>query len=34
VKSYPVLVEGFEIETDMTLHALDKRFRIVEIPIA
>jgi hypothetical protein len=27
------LVEGFEIETDMTLHALDKRFRIVEIPV-
>lgn len=34
VKNYPILVEGFEIETDMTLHALDKRFRIVEIPIA
>jgi glycosyltransferase involved in cell wall biosynthesis len=33
VKSYPILVEGFEIETDMTLHALDKRFRIKEIPI-
>ncbi len=33
VKSYPILVEGFEIETDMTLHALDKRFQIVEIPI-
>jgi hypothetical protein len=32
-KSYPILVEGFEIETDMTMHALDKRFRIVEIPI-
>lgn len=34
VKNYPILVESFEIETDMTLHALDKRFRIVEIPIA
>lgn len=34
VKTYPILVEGFEIETDMTLHALDKRFRIVEIPVA
>ena len=34
VKSYPVLVEGFELETDMTLHALDKRFRILEIPVA
>lgn len=33
VKGYPILVEGFEIETDMTLHALDKRFRIVELPI-
>ena len=33
IKSYPILVEGFEIETDMTIHALDKRFRIAEIPI-
>jgi glycosyltransferase involved in cell wall biosynthesis len=33
VKSYPILVEGFEIETDMVLHALDKRFRIVELPV-
>jgi len=33
VKSYPILVEGFEIETDMTLHALDKRFRILELPV-
>lgn len=33
VKNYPILVEGFQIETDMTLHALDKRFRIFEIPI-
>jgi len=33
VKTFPVLSEGFEIETEMTLHALDKRFRIVEIPI-
>lgn len=33
VKNYPIIVEGFEIETDMTLHALDKRFRIVEIPV-
>lgn len=34
VKSYPVLAEGFDLETDMTLHALDKRFRIAEIPVA
>ena len=33
VKNYPILVEGFEIETDVTLHALDKRFRILEIPV-
>ena len=33
VKSYPILVEGFEIETDMTLHALDKRFRVREVPV-
>ncbi|WP_447980684.1 glycosyltransferase family 2 protein [Candidatus Nitrospira bockiana] len=31
--SLPVLSEGFEIETEMTLHALDKRFRILEVPI-
>jgi glycosyltransferase involved in cell wall biosynthesis len=34
IKNYPILVQGFEVETDMTLHALDKRFRIIEIPIA
>ena len=33
VKNYPILSSGFEIETDMTLHRLDKRFRIIEIPI-
>ncbi|XOB62610.1 glycosyltransferase [Campylobacterota bacterium DY0563] len=33
VKHYPILVEGFELETDMTLHALDKRFNIKEVPI-
>jgi glycosyltransferase involved in cell wall biosynthesis len=33
VKSYPILVEGFQIETDMTLHALNRRMRIVEIPV-
>lgn len=32
-RNYPVLVEGFQIETDVTLHALDKRFRIMEIPV-
>jgi glycosyltransferase involved in cell wall biosynthesis len=33
VKNYPLLVNGFEIETDMTLHALDLKYRIVEVPI-
>lgn len=33
VKTYPVMVDGFQVETDMTLHALDKRFRIIELPI-
>jgi len=33
VKNYPILVEGFQIETDMTLHALHHRFRILEIPV-
>ncbi len=33
VKNYPIMCSGFEIETEMTLHALDKRFAIVEVPI-
>lgn len=33
VKNYAVLVEGFQVEVDVTLHALDKRFRILEMPI-
>lgn len=33
VKNYAILVEGFEIETDITLHSLDKRYRIKEIPM-
>ncbi|AQX53115.1 glycosyltransferase family 2 protein [Priestia flexa] len=33
VKSIPVMSPGFEIETEMSLHALDKRFRLKEIPI-
>lgn len=34
VKSFPVLSKGFEIETEMTIHALDKNFLIKEIPVA
>lgn len=33
VKAYPVMSDGFQIETEMTIHALDKRFRLLEIPI-
>lgn len=33
VKTMPVLSPNFEIETEMTLHALDKNFIIKEIPI-
>ena len=33
VKTFPVLSQGFEIETEMTIHALDKNMHIKEIPI-
>ena len=33
VKTFPVLSKGFEIETEMTIHALDKNFYIEEIPV-
>lgn len=33
VKLFPVMSEGFQIETEMTLHALDKRFAIEQVPI-
>lgn len=29
----PVVADGFEVETEMTIHALDKKFKIVEVPI-
>lgn len=34
VKSFPVLSRGFEIETEMSIHALDKNFKLLEIPIS
>jgi len=34
VKGFPVLSKGFEIETEMTIHAVDKNFKLVEMPIA
>lgn len=33
VKTFPVLSKGFEIETEMTIHALDKNFYLKEIPV-
>ena len=33
VKTFPVLSKGFEIETEMTIHALDKNFLLKEIPV-
>lgn len=33
VKGFPVLSKGFEIETEMTIHAVDKNFKILEIPV-
>ncbi|MDO5569393.1 MAG: glycosyltransferase family 2 protein [bacterium] len=33
VKAFPVLSKGFEIETEMTIHAVDKNFKVVEIPV-
>lgn len=33
VKHFPVLSKGFEIETEMTIHALDKNFLLKEVAI-
>ena len=33
VKTYPVLYSGFELETEMTMHALDRKCRVVEVPV-
>lgn len=33
VKTFPVLSKGFEIETEMTIHALDKNFYLKEVPV-
>lgn len=33
VKNFPVISKGFEIETEMTIHALDKNFLLREIPV-
>ena len=33
VKTFPVLSKGFEIETEMTIHALDKNLNVISLPI-
>ena len=33
VKGFPVLSKGFEIETEMTIHAVDKNYKLVEVPV-
>ena len=33
VKSFPIMSSGFQIETELTIHALDKKFKLVELPI-
>jgi glycosyltransferase involved in cell wall biosynthesis len=34
VKSFPVLSDGFEIETEMTIHAFEKRLAVTSIPVS
>lgn len=34
VKTFPVLSRGFEIETEMTIHALDKNLLVRSVPVA
>ena len=34
VKTYPVLSKGFEIETEMTIHALDKNMRLENVIVS
>ena len=33
VKSFPILSKGFEIEPEMSIHALDKNFKLLEVPV-
>ena len=34
VKNYPVVCDGFEIEADLTIHALHYQYTIIDIPIS
>lgn len=33
VKTYPAISGGFELETEMTIHAVDKHVKVYEIPV-
>ena len=33
VKTFPVQSEGFQIETELSIHAVDRRWRILDVPI-
>ncbi|WP_216662634.1 glycosyltransferase family 2 protein [Adlercreutzia sp. ZJ473] len=33
VKTMPVMSSGFQIETEISIHAVDKRWRVVDVPI-
>lgn len=33
IKTFPVLSEGFQIETELSIHAVDRRWRIKDVPI-
>lgn len=33
VKTFPVMSEGFQIETELSIHAVDRRWRILDVPI-
>ncbi|MDO4807559.1 MAG: glycosyltransferase [Coriobacteriales bacterium] len=33
VRTYPVLSPGFELETELSIHAVDRRWRIEQVPI-
>lgn len=34
VKTFPILSKGFEIETEMTIHALDKNLLLANVPVS
>lgn len=33
VKNCPILLDKFEVETEITIHAVEKKFRMLEVPI-